>query len=239
MKRLATEQEQTHASTKGDRSGPSAGADGHQPPKKKRKRVQDKVQQSHTPARGDGEQNASRKKRKDGQKNTRGDKAASLAAYHPTPRPSANALTTLQRGMKHSLVGARFRYVKPRTQDAINCARPAFFRWINEKLYKSDGAHAHAMMREDPAVFDDVRPSCLSLPRVLFTARIRSITKDFDAKSKRGHLTLFLITFRHYHRTRRAPSSPILVAETLRWPALLSQRVTSSCRSTWCRTVLS
>ena len=183
MKRLATEQEQTHASTKGDRSGPSAGADGHQPPKKKRKRVQDKVQQSHTPARGDGEQNASRKKRKGGQKNTRGDKAASLAASHPTPRPSGNALTTLQRGMKHSLVGARFRYVKPRTQDAINCARPAFFRWINEKLYKSDGAHAHAMMREDPAVFDDVRPSCLSLP-VYYSLRESAVSQRISTPSR-------------------------------------------------------
>ncbi|KAH9973062.1 methyltransferase-domain-containing protein [Lactifluus volemus] len=31
----------------------------------------------------------------------------------------------------------------------------ARFRWINEKLYKSDSTHAHAMMREDPAVFND------------------------------------------------------------------------------------
>jgi len=137
MKRLATEQ--THARTKGDHSGLSAGADAHEPPKKKRRRVKDKVQQTHTPARGDGEQNTSRKKRKDRQQKTGGDKLASSpspAPSHPTPQPSGNGLTTLQRGMKQSLDGARF-------------------RWINEKLYKSDGAHAHAMMREDRAVFDD------------------------------------------------------------------------------------
>ncbi|KAF8264962.1 methyltransferase-domain-containing protein [Lactarius quietus] len=137
MKRLATEQ--THARTKGAHSGLSAGADAHEPPKKKRRRVKDKVQQTHTPARGDGEQNTSRKKRKDRQQKTGGDKLASSpspAPSHPTPQSSGNGLTTLQRGMKQSLDGARF-------------------RWINEKLYKSDGAHAHAMMREDRAVFDD------------------------------------------------------------------------------------
>jgi len=64
MKRLATEQTHDASSTKGDRSGASAGADGHQPPKKKRKRVKDKVQQSHTPARGDGEQNGPKKEEK-------------------------------------------------------------------------------------------------------------------------------------------------------------------------------
>ena len=136
MKRLATEQ--THDRTKGDRSGLSADADAQQPPKKKRKRVKYKVQQSHTPApaRGDGEQNTPKKKRKDRQNKTGGDKVVSSpspASPHSTSQPSDNALTTLQRGMKQSLDGARFRYVKPplpphppRTQDAINCARPAF-----------------------------------------------------------------------------------------------------------------
>ncbi|KAH9002365.1 methyltransferase-domain-containing protein [Lactarius hatsudake] len=137
MERLATEQ--THdANTKGDR-GEGVSADADQSPKKKRKRVKDQVQRSHTPARGDGEQRMPKKKRKDREKKTGADKVTSsppLAPSHPPSQPSGNALTSLQRGMKQSLDGARF-------------------RWINEKLYKSDGAHAHAMMREDPAVFDD------------------------------------------------------------------------------------
>lgn len=129
MKRLATEQ--THAQTKGDHSKLSAGADAHEPPKKKRRHVKDKARQSQTPARGDGEQNTSRKKRKDGQKKTRGDKVTSSPSPvppHPTPQPSGNALTTLQRGMKQSLDGARFRYVHTplRPRDAIDYARPAF-----------------------------------------------------------------------------------------------------------------
>ncbi|KAG6854994.1 hypothetical protein C0991_005923 [Blastosporella zonata] len=45
-------------------------------------------------------------------------------------------LTALQKGMKESLDGARF-------------------RMINESLYKSDSLHAHQMMKEDPRVFQD------------------------------------------------------------------------------------
>ncbi|KAG1753879.1 methyltransferase-domain-containing protein [Suillus paluster] len=45
-------------------------------------------------------------------------------------------LTSLQKGMKESLDGARF-------------------RWINELLYKSDSSEAVRMMKEDPAVFHD------------------------------------------------------------------------------------
>ncbi|KAG1892629.1 methyltransferase-domain-containing protein [Suillus subluteus] len=47
-----------------------------------------------------------------------------------------SGLTSLQRGMKESLDGARF-------------------RWINELLYKSDSSEAVRMMKEDPAVFHD------------------------------------------------------------------------------------
>ncbi|KAG2077575.1 hypothetical protein BDR04DRAFT_1088654 [Suillus decipiens] len=47
-----------------------------------------------------------------------------------------SGLTTLQKGMKESLDGARF-------------------RWINELLYKSDSSEAVRMMKEDPAVFHD------------------------------------------------------------------------------------
>jgi ribosomal RNA-processing protein 8 len=124
MKRLAMEQ--THARTKGDNGGASADTDQH--PKKKRKRIKDhKAQPSHTPARGDGKQSTPKKKRKDRQKNT-GEKvtsSSSPASPHPPSQPSGNALTTLQRGMKQSLDGARFRYVNHpplRAQDAINHA---------------------------------------------------------------------------------------------------------------------
>ncbi|GJE84964.1 methyltransferase-domain-containing protein [Phanerochaete sordida] len=62
----------------------------------------------------------------------------------PTPKPAQKGknasaekgLTALQANMKHSLDGARF-------------------RWINETLYKSDSEHAHQMMRENPSVFDE------------------------------------------------------------------------------------
>ncbi|KAG2369966.1 methyltransferase-domain-containing protein [Suillus spraguei] len=47
-----------------------------------------------------------------------------------------SGLTNLQKGMKESLDGARF-------------------RWINELLYKSDSSEAVRMMKEDPAVFHD------------------------------------------------------------------------------------
>ena len=115
MKRLATEQ-------KGDIEGVDADTD--QPPKK-RKRVKDhKVQPSRTPTRGDGEKGTPRKKRKDRQKKT-GEKVTSSLSPASPSQPSGNALTTLQRGMKQSLDGARFRYVNHpllHAQDAIKHA---------------------------------------------------------------------------------------------------------------------
>ncbi|KAG6868455.1 hypothetical protein C0993_002593 [Termitomyces sp. T159_Od127] len=45
-------------------------------------------------------------------------------------------LTPLQKGMKESLDGARFRL-------------------INESLYKSDSSQAHKMIKEDPRIFED------------------------------------------------------------------------------------
>ncbi|KAI0248714.1 methyltransferase-domain-containing protein [Lactifluus subvellereus] len=114
-----------------------------QPPKKKRRHVRsNKAQESQTPAavEGDPAQGApGRKRRKDRPKATTGEKAAgssSTSSSQPLPQSPPSTLTSLQHGMKQSLDGARF-------------------RWINEKLYKSDGTCAHAMMREDPAVFDD------------------------------------------------------------------------------------
>ncbi|KAF8974344.1 methyltransferase-domain-containing protein [Flammula alnicola] len=50
---------------------------------------------------------------------------------------SASGLTALQKSMKDSLDGARFRL-------------------INENLYKTDSREAHQMMREDPKVFEEV-----------------------------------------------------------------------------------
>lgn len=50
--------------------------------------------------------------------------------------PSDASLTSLQKGMKDSLDGARFRL-------------------INEKLYKSDSHEAHKLMRDDPKVFEE------------------------------------------------------------------------------------
>ncbi|CAL1701497.1 unnamed protein product [Somion occarium] len=53
-----------------------------------------------------------------------------------TKLDTQSGLTAMQANMKHSLDGARF-------------------RWINETLYKSDSQHAHEMMRENPNVFSE------------------------------------------------------------------------------------
>ncbi|TFY69605.1 hypothetical protein EVG20_g3067 [Dentipellis fragilis] len=75
---------------------------------------------------------------KPAKKSGRKDAAASAvdSSKKSTLQQSASNLNSLQSGMKHSLDGARF-------------------RWINETLYKSDSADAHAMMREDRAVFHE------------------------------------------------------------------------------------
>ncbi|KAJ7283778.1 putative uracil phosphoribosyltransferase [Mycena rebaudengoi] len=54
----------------------------------------------------------------------------------PPPPVSTAGLTALQKGMKRSLDGARFRL-------------------INETLYKSDSHEAHQMMRKDPKVYEE------------------------------------------------------------------------------------
>ncbi|KAJ6599197.1 putative uracil phosphoribosyltransferase [Mycena vulgaris] len=53
----------------------------------------------------------------------------------PPPKPTAG-LTALQKGMRRSLDGARFRL-------------------INETLYKSDSQQAHEMMQKDPNVYEE------------------------------------------------------------------------------------
>jgi len=53
----------------------------------------------------------------------------------PNPE-SSKGLTPMQKSMKKSLDGARF-------------------RWINEVLYKTDSAEAHRMMKDDPKVFQE------------------------------------------------------------------------------------
>ncbi|KAG6817204.1 hypothetical protein H0H87_011562 [Tephrocybe sp. NHM501043] len=57
-------------------------------------------------------------------------------SVNASSQSKADGLTALQKGMKESLDGARFRI-------------------INESLYKSDSLHAHEMMKEDPRVFED------------------------------------------------------------------------------------
>ncbi|KAF8484528.1 methyltransferase-domain-containing protein [Russula ochroleuca] len=132
--------ETTRSDPKEEKSG-GVSADGDRPAKKRRRVKKNKSQQSPTPTaiQEDGTHEASRKKRKkDKRKESSGEKVTGTPSplkSRPPPEPRST-LTSLQHGMKQSLDGARF-------------------RWINEKLYKSDSAHAHAMMREDPAVFDD------------------------------------------------------------------------------------
>jgi ribosomal RNA-processing protein 8 len=79
----------------------------------------------------------------------------------PPPPVSTAGLTALQKGMKRSLDGARFRQVLSKCS-----LHPFIFaRLINETLYKSDSHEAHQMMRKDPKVYEEVR-GCL----LVFTA---------------------------------------------------------------------
>jgi len=163
--------------------GPST----ERPPKKKRRRVEGNKSQAPTPVvQVETHKTSKKKRKKDRARETSGDKGAgpqSPSSCQLAPE-SRSTLTSLQHDMKQSLDGARFRYVihtnfyagdpHPRTSK--------YRRWINEKLYKSDSAHAHAMMREDPAVFNEV---CLSIP---LPARIHSggstVSQRFSTTSR-------------------------------------------------------
>jgi ribosomal RNA-processing protein 8 len=63
--------------------------------------------------------------------------AAETAKPASPTKDSGASLTKLQKSMKSSLDGARF-------------------RWINELLYKTDSAEAHKMMKDDPKVYEEV-----------------------------------------------------------------------------------
>ena len=141
-------------------------------PRMKRGRAQGvKSQQSPIPAVQQAEPHKTSKKRKK-ERPKKGPPAGDRVtgsrstASSQLPTESRSALTSLQHDMKQSLDGARFRCVTHSNfyaADSYPCTlKPR--RWINEKLYKSDSARAHAMMREDPAVFDDVRSPRLFLP---------------------------------------------------------------------------
>ena len=143
---------------------------GGRPSKKKRRHVEgNKSQQAPTPTaiqQVETHRTPKKKRKKGGPKETSGDKTA--GSQSPSSRLASEAhstLTSLQHDMKQSLDGARFRcviypYPNSYAGDTHLCTLKSR-RWVNEKLYKSDSAHAHAMMREDPAVFNDVR---LSMP---------------------------------------------------------------------------
>jgi ribosomal RNA-processing protein 8 len=143
--------------------------EGDRTPRKKRRRAEgNKSQQSptRTAAQQVGTNGTSKKK-------PSGDRvpgSQSPSSSHLLRPESRSTLTSLQHGMKQSLDGARFRYVI-HPNSYVGDSRPCTLkprRWINEKLYKSDSTHAHAMMREDPAVFDDVRSPCIYLPIVTY-----------------------------------------------------------------------
>ncbi|KAI0080656.1 hypothetical protein K474DRAFT_1657462 [Panus rudis PR-1116 ss-1] len=63
-------------------------------------------------------------------------KSAPEEGSSKAPQEEKEGLTALQSKLKHSLDGARF-------------------RWINEKLYKSDSHEAHQLMKENPSVFEE------------------------------------------------------------------------------------
>ncbi|KAI0291704.1 methyltransferase-domain-containing protein [Russula brevipes] len=123
---------------KNGRGRVSTGGDRPPPQKRKRSNLQSPAPTAAA-VQDNGTRRASKKEKKKDRRKTVPEDTANASpppsSSHPPPE-SRSTLTSLQHGMKQRLDGARF-------------------RWINEKLYKSDGAHAHAMMREDPAVFDD------------------------------------------------------------------------------------
>jgi len=154
--------------TEGKNGGLSTEDD--RPPRTKRRRAQGRSQQSPIPAVQQAEPHKTSKKRKKERPKKgppAGDKVpGSRSTASQLPTESRSTLTSLQHDMKQSLDGARFRCVTHSNfyaADSYPCTLK-LRRWINEKLYKSDSAHAHAMMREDPAVFDDVRSPHLFLP---------------------------------------------------------------------------
>ncbi|EPT02791.1 hypothetical protein FOMPIDRAFT_55039 [Fomitopsis schrenkii] len=87
-----------------------------------------------------GKQQGKKRKRDEAPIQQRGRRSAPIhegdAAGGSKPALQQQKLTKLQAGLKSSLDGARF-------------------RWINEVLYKSDSEHAHGIMRENPAVFEE------------------------------------------------------------------------------------
>jgi ribosomal RNA-processing protein 8 len=140
--------------------------EGGRPPKRKHRHVEGNKSQTPTPVvQVETHKTSKKKRKKDREREASGDKGAdpqTRSSSQLVPE-SPSTLTSLQHDMKQSLDGARFRYViytnfyAGDSQSRTLKSR----RWINEKLYKSDSAHAHAMMREDPAVFNEV---CLSMP---------------------------------------------------------------------------
>ncbi|KAI9454618.1 methyltransferase-domain-containing protein [Russula earlei] len=117
--------------------GDGSAAEGRQ---KKRRRAKPRQPPTHTAVQEETHGQSEKKRQKDRPKEKSGDDNKAAGTQSPSTSHSAtesrSTLTSLQTAMRQSLDGARF-------------------RWINEKLYKSDSLSAHAMMREDPAVFDD------------------------------------------------------------------------------------
>lgn len=65
-------------------------------------------------------------------------------------------MTAMQAKMKQSLDGARFRCVLVLLEPLLDSDGVSPPSWINEELYKTDGASAHKIMRDDPKVFEEV-----------------------------------------------------------------------------------
>ncbi|KAI0265153.1 methyltransferase-domain-containing protein [Gloeopeniophorella convolvens] len=105
-------------------------------PQPKKHEPQHAVAAERNSGTSDPEPKAKKKKKSRDAAETKPDTPRPSSSTRSPPHSPGATLTSLQHGMKQSLDGARFRV-------------------INENLYKSDSSQAHAMMREDPAVFSD------------------------------------------------------------------------------------
>lgn len=68
-------------------------------------------------------------------------------------------------------------------KDKLSGAR---FRWLNEKLYTTEGNEAYTLFQEKPELFDEVSSTMLGRDRGVSNLCSCSITKGLDIKSNPG-----------------------------------------------------
>lgn len=90
-------------------------------------------------------------------------------------------LTTLQRKMKQSLDGARFRCDCALFRSGIELT--GFHRrWLNETLYKSSSKDAEGLMKENPELFEEVCRKCYHIFIMQLSKVYQSIIQALDTR---------------------------------------------------------